>query len=263
MRRGGRRRGRAGRGGDELGDVGHGARADVANRASIRGLRAHTFCHVAPGMWYLMGVVLSAGGAFAWYRDQLARDLVEHRRRERATQRRGGDDSAGRRRRDVPSVSAGRAHAASRRVGARRVPRTQSRALAGASHARGARGRVLRAARLRARFSQELGLSPQHMLLTGGGAQERVRPPAAGRGVRPAGVHGESRGGTGVRRGVARRGWRGRVPRSCAPRRRRRCTRGAARTSRSARVTPRTTTPYARFRGVLSRGASGCSFRVT
>ena len=39
-------------------------------------LRAHTFCHVVPGMWYLMGVVLSAGGAFAWYRDQLARDLT-------------------------------------------------------------------------------------------------------------------------------------------------------------------------------------------
>jgi len=40
------------------------------------GLRAHTFCHVVPNMWYLMGVVLSAGGAFAWYRDQMARDLV-------------------------------------------------------------------------------------------------------------------------------------------------------------------------------------------
>jgi xylulokinase len=39
-------------------------------------LRAHTFCHVAPKTWYLMGVVLSAGGAFAWYRDQLARDLA-------------------------------------------------------------------------------------------------------------------------------------------------------------------------------------------
>jgi xylulokinase len=41
------------------------------------GLRAHTFCHVAPGIWYLMGVVLSAGGAFAWYREQLARELVD------------------------------------------------------------------------------------------------------------------------------------------------------------------------------------------
>lgn len=40
------------------------------------GLRAHTFCHVVPNVWYLMGVVLSAGGAFAWYRDQFARDLT-------------------------------------------------------------------------------------------------------------------------------------------------------------------------------------------
>ena len=40
------------------------------------GLRAHTFCHVVPSTWYLMGVVLSAGGAFAWYRDQLARELA-------------------------------------------------------------------------------------------------------------------------------------------------------------------------------------------
>ena len=40
------------------------------------GLRAHTFCHVVPRTWYLMGVVLSAGGAFAWYRDQLAQNLV-------------------------------------------------------------------------------------------------------------------------------------------------------------------------------------------
>ena len=37
------------------------------------GMRAHTFCHVAPKLWYVMGVVLSAGGAFAWYRVQLAR----------------------------------------------------------------------------------------------------------------------------------------------------------------------------------------------
>jgi xylulokinase len=40
------------------------------------GLRAHTFCHVLPNVWYLMGVVLSAGGAFSWYRDQFARDLA-------------------------------------------------------------------------------------------------------------------------------------------------------------------------------------------
>lgn len=40
-------------------------------------LRAHTFCHVVPDTWYLMGVVLSAGGAFSWYRDQLARELAD------------------------------------------------------------------------------------------------------------------------------------------------------------------------------------------
>jgi xylulokinase len=34
-------------------------------------LRAHTFRHVLPRVWYVMGVVLSAGGAFAWYRDML------------------------------------------------------------------------------------------------------------------------------------------------------------------------------------------------
>jgi len=40
------------------------------------GMRAHTFCHVAPNLWYLMGVVLSAGGAFSWYRDRLAPELA-------------------------------------------------------------------------------------------------------------------------------------------------------------------------------------------
>src|SRR5215211_3366745 len=39
-------------------------------------LRAHTFCHVLPNTWYLMGVVLTAGGAFAWYQEQLARELA-------------------------------------------------------------------------------------------------------------------------------------------------------------------------------------------
>ena len=33
--------------------------------------RLHAFCHAAPGMWHLMGVMLSAGGSFRWYRDTL------------------------------------------------------------------------------------------------------------------------------------------------------------------------------------------------
>ncbi len=36
------------------------------------GLRAHTFCHSVPDKWYIMGVVLSAGGSFRWFRDALA-----------------------------------------------------------------------------------------------------------------------------------------------------------------------------------------------
>ena len=34
-------------------------------------MRVHTFCHVVPKLWYVMGVVLSAGAAFAWLRDRV------------------------------------------------------------------------------------------------------------------------------------------------------------------------------------------------
>jgi len=39
-------------------------------------MRAHTFCHAVPGTWYLMGVMLTAGGAFAWHARELARELA-------------------------------------------------------------------------------------------------------------------------------------------------------------------------------------------
>jgi len=35
-------------------------------------MRAHTFCHSVPHRWYLMGVMLSAGGSLRWLRDTLA-----------------------------------------------------------------------------------------------------------------------------------------------------------------------------------------------
>lgn len=38
-------------------------------------MRAHTFCHAVPGTWYLMGVMLTAGGAFGWHKRELAREL--------------------------------------------------------------------------------------------------------------------------------------------------------------------------------------------
>jgi len=42
-------------------------------------MRVHTFCHAVPDTFYLMGSMLSAGAAFAWYRRELARDLEAHR----------------------------------------------------------------------------------------------------------------------------------------------------------------------------------------
>jgi len=42
-----------------------------AYRPEPRG-RLHAFCHAAPGLWHLMGVMLAAGGSFRWYRDTLA-----------------------------------------------------------------------------------------------------------------------------------------------------------------------------------------------
>lgn len=35
------------------------------------GGRIHTFCHAVRGKWHVMGCVLSAGGSFQWYRNQL------------------------------------------------------------------------------------------------------------------------------------------------------------------------------------------------
>ena len=42
------------------------------------GMRVHTFCHVVPNLWYVMGVVLSAGAAFAWLRERLAGTGNDH-----------------------------------------------------------------------------------------------------------------------------------------------------------------------------------------
>jgi xylulokinase len=40
----------------------------------------HSFCHAVPGMWHVMGVMLSAGGSLRWLRDALyARETAEAR----------------------------------------------------------------------------------------------------------------------------------------------------------------------------------------
>jgi xylulokinase len=43
-------------------------------------MRLHTFCHAAPGAWYVMGVVLSAGQALRWFRDELGEPEVSRAR---------------------------------------------------------------------------------------------------------------------------------------------------------------------------------------
>ncbi len=43
--------------------------------------RVHTFCHAAPGKWHVMGCMLSAGGSFQWFRDNLGEVECDQARR--------------------------------------------------------------------------------------------------------------------------------------------------------------------------------------
>lgn len=134
------------------------------------GLRAHTFCHVAPGMWYLMGVVLSAGGAFAWYRDQLARDLAST---GEANERLNAEAAA------IPPGAEGVTFLPY--LQGERTPHRDASmrgALLGLSlaHTRAHLTRavvegVCFALRDSVQILAELGMAPQAMLLTGGGAR--------------------------------------------------------------------------------------------
>ena len=134
------------------------------------GLRAHTFCHVAPNVWYLMGVVLSAGGAFSWYRDHFARDLTGT---GEANERLNAEADA------IPPGADGVTFLPY--LQGERTPHRDASmrgALIGLSLAH-SRAHVTRAViegvcfALRDSVSilAELGIAPQQMLLTGGGAK--------------------------------------------------------------------------------------------
>jgi len=133
-------------------------------------LRAHTFCHVAPTTWYLMGVVLSAGGAFAWYRDQLARELAdtseanEHLNAEAATIAPGANGVT-----FLPYLQGERTP--HRDASARGAFVGLSLAHSRAHLTRAVLEGVCFALRDSVSILKELGLSPDHMLLTGGGAK--------------------------------------------------------------------------------------------
>ena len=134
------------------------------------GLRAHTFCHVVPGTWYVMGVVLSAGGAFAWYRDQLARELVGTA---------GADAKLDAEAASVPPGAEGVTflpylqgeRTPHRDASARGAFLGLSLAHTRAHLTRAVLEGISFALRDSLSILQELGLSPNHLLLTGGGAK--------------------------------------------------------------------------------------------
>jgi xylulokinase len=133
-------------------------------------LRAHTFCHVAPGIWYLMGVVLSAGGAFAWYRDQFARELAQanhanNQLNEEAAAIAPGAEGLT----FLPYLQGERTP--HRDAAARGAFLGLSLAHTRAHLTRAVLEGVCFALRDSVSILQQLGVSPHHLLLTGGGAR--------------------------------------------------------------------------------------------
>lgn len=133
-------------------------------------LRAHTFCHVVPNVWYLMGVVLSAGGAFAWYRDQLVKDLAgspdanQRLNEEAASVARGADGVT-----FLPYLQGERTP--HRNTAARGAFLGLSLAHTRAHLTRAVLEGVCFALRDSLSILQSLGLTPAELLLTGGGAR--------------------------------------------------------------------------------------------
>ena len=136
-------------------------------------LRAHTFCHVVPGTWYLMGVVLTAGGAFSWYREQLARELA------------GAGDAAARLDAEAASVPRGAEgltflpylqgeRTPHRDAAARGALLGLSLAHTRAHLTRAVLEGICFALRDSLTILQSLGLAPNHLLLTGGGAKSAL-----------------------------------------------------------------------------------------
>ena len=133
------------------------------------GLRAHTFCHVLPNVWYVMGVVLSAGGAFAWYRNQFARELANS---DEANDRLNAEAE------QIPRGAEGVTFLPY--LQGERTPHRDASARAAflglsLAHSRAHLTRavlegVCFAMRDSVSILQELSLGPGHLLLTGGGA---------------------------------------------------------------------------------------------
>ena len=129
------------------------------------GLRVHTFCHVVPGLWYLMGVVLSAGGAFAWFRDQLARGISDSSLNDEAAAVPIGADGIT----FLPYLQGERTphRDASARGALLGLSLAHTRAHIGRAVLEG----ICFALRDSVSILQGLGVAPDHLLLTGGGSR--------------------------------------------------------------------------------------------
>jgi xylulokinase len=128
---------------------------------------------VVPETWYLMGVVLTAGGAFAWYQEQLARELA------------GRSDAAARLDAEAASVPRGAdgvtflpylqgERTPHRDASARGAVLGLSLAHTRAHLTRAVLEGICFALRDSLTILQSVGLSPNHLLLTGGGAKSRL-----------------------------------------------------------------------------------------
>jgi xylulokinase len=132
-------------------------------------LRAHTFCHVAPNVWYVIGVVLSAGGAFAWYRDQCARDLPEDQRDARLVEEAATVPPGAGGVTFLPYLQGERTPY--RDASLRAVFTGLSLAHSRAHMTRAVLEGVCFALRDSLEILRELGLAPTYLLVTGGGAK--------------------------------------------------------------------------------------------
>ncbi|MGH7459879.1 MAG: FGGY-family carbohydrate kinase, partial [Longimicrobiales bacterium] len=121
-------------------------------------------------LWYLMGVVLSAGGAFAWYRDQLARELTNGNsanlrlNEEAATVKPGAEGLT-----FLPYLQGERTP--HRDAAARGAFLGLTLSHTRAHMTRAVLEGVCFALRDSLTILQQLGVAPHHLLLTGGGAQ--------------------------------------------------------------------------------------------
>ena len=210
-----------------------------------------------------MGVVLSAGGAFAWYRDQLARDLVstgeanERLNAEAATIPPGAEGVT-----FLPYLQ-GRADATSRarRCAATAARHAESRPFAGASHASGDRRRCASALRDSVQILSELGtLSSAHAPdgRRRASAAFVCRMQAEVFGVPVCTVNREE--GPAYGAALLAAVGVGAFPDLAAAARGDIVRQGSARSALTRPCMRRTTTPYQRFRGSYGAARPGCSF---